>query len=62
MCHKTIDTSNETPQGSPDSTHGSVVACYRNFVDTRPFQLLKLNADKPNRKSNRKPDKKPNRS
>ena len=30
------------------------MACYRNFVDTRPFQLLQLNADKPNRKPNRK--------
>ena len=29
------------------------MACYRNIVDTRPFQLLKLNADKPNGK----PDK-----
>ena len=52
-----VDISNETPQGSLDRTQGLVAACYRNAVDTKLLQPLKLNS-KRNRRPNRKDEKK----
>ena len=33
------DATNKTPQSSPDRMKGSVAACYRNTVDTKPVAV-----------------------